>query len=281
MLHFTRAAESLYISQPTLSICIQQLEEELKTKLFVRVGRSVQLTETGQVLLNHARLAVEELEAANIEIESMTGLLRGKLTIATLPLYGSRILPPWIDAFRVLHPNVHILVRVSRTEDIESGLLSGAFDLGFSLGPPEHSELNVRELFDDHIVAIVSSQHRLAKKKHLSVSDIESVPLALASHRISASRMVGTYFETLKISPTIAIEQDDGHALLELVKLGGSMTFLPQGTLNDDPELSVLTLPEPGMPTKFVALWTHLSPATNAFLKIATANNVLRDNLTI
>src|SRR5580692_2496904 len=89
LLHFTRAAESLYISQPSLSVHIQQLEEELKTKLFTRVGRHVQLTESGQVLLTSAKHAIGELETAGKQIEAMTGLLQGTLNLATVPLYGS------------------------------------------------------------------------------------------------------------------------------------------------------------------------------------------------
>src|SRR5208283_2621408 len=91
LLHFTRAAESLYISQPCLSIHIQQLEEELKTKLFDRVGRNVRLTAAGEILLVRARHVVEELETAGQEIQAVTGLLRGTLTIATIPLFGSRV----------------------------------------------------------------------------------------------------------------------------------------------------------------------------------------------
>src|SRR5882757_516540 len=97
LLHFTRAAESLYISQPSLSVHIHQLEEELKTKLFGRGARGVHLTETGLVFLEHAKRAVQELEVAEKEIDAMTGLLRGTLTIATVPLYGSKILPGWIN----------------------------------------------------------------------------------------------------------------------------------------------------------------------------------------
>jgi len=267
-LHFTRAAESLYISQPSLSIHIQQLEEELKTKLFARVGRNVHLTQAGQVLLMRARRAVGELEEAGKEIADMTGLLRGTLALATAPLFGSKVMPGWIDAFSLLHPNVHIRVRAARAEEIESGLISGTFDLGFSLAPPEYSEINWKEIFADQIVMAVSKDHPLAKKKDLQASDLQSVSMALPSHKIASSRLIGTYFETVGITPNIVIDQDDGHALLELVKLGGFVTFLPKLAIRDDPDICLLALPESSIPISFAVMWTQLNPASSAFLRI-------------
>ena len=186
--HFTRAAESLYISQPSLSVHIQQLEEELKTKLFVRVGRNVRLTESGKVLLQHARRAVDELEAAGHEIDAMTGLLQGSLNIATVSLFGSKVLPAWIDAFNSRHPNVHLKVKAGRAEDIESGLLAGTIDLGFSLLPAEHSDINIKALIEDHSVLVVAKTHPLAKKKRLDRGDFASLPVALPSHKISSAQ---------------------------------------------------------------------------------------------
>ncbi len=274
LLHFTRAAESLYISQPSLSVHIQQLEEELKAKLFVRSGRNVHLTEAGQVLLASARRAVEELEEAGKTIDGLTGLLRGTLMLATVPLYGSTILPPWIYAFSLRHPTVRVRVRATLAEDIESGLIAGDFDLGFSLAPPEHTELNTKELQADQIMLVVSKDHPLAKKEKLLPEDLESVSMALPSHKISSTRLLGTYFETIKISPNIAIEQDDGNALLELVKLGDFVTCLPRFAIKDDPELRFLSLPDPGIQTSIAAMWTQLNPASTAFLEIVTSKSV-------
>jgi LysR family cyn operon transcriptional activator len=274
LLHFTRAAESLYISQPSLSIHIQQLEEELKTKLFARVGRNVHLTEAGQVLLVRARRAVGELEEAGKEIEAMTGLLRGTLSIGTAPLFGSKLLPEWIDAFSLLHPNVHIKVRAARAEEIEAGLVAGSFDMGFSLAPPELSEINSQVILSDQIIMALSKKHPLAKRKKLEPADFESVAMALPSHKIASTRMIGSYFEAIGITPNVVVDQDDGHALLELVKLGGFVTFLPKEAIRDDPEICLLSLPEPAIPIIFAVMWTQLNPASSAFLEIVTSKAV-------
>ncbi len=270
LLHFTKAAETLYISQPSLSIHIQQLEEELKTKLFARGGgRNVHLTEAGQIFLNRAKRAVEELEEAGQEIDAMTGLLRGNLTIATVPLYGSKLLPAWINTFSLRYPDVHVVVRALRSEEIENGLIAGTIDLGFSLAPAVHPEVTLHKLLDDHIVAVVSKDHPLAKKKKLVPDDLKSIPIAMPSHKISSVSLLPAFFESIGVSPNVTIEQDDGHALQELVKLGGFISFLPKLAMRDNPGLCHLTLPPPGVPMSFAAMWIQLNPASSAFLEIA------------
>jgi LysR family cyn operon transcriptional activator len=266
--HFTRAAESLYISQPSLSVHIQQLEDELKTKLFTRAGRHVHLTESGRILLEHARHALEEIEEAGREIDATTGLLQGTLTIATISLFGSKILPAWVDAFSSSHPNVQIKVRVGRSEDIESGLLAGTFDLGFSLTPCEHPELNVKELVKDHLVVVFSKDHPLAKKTKLEIEDLSTVRMALASNRLSSSRPIGAYLESIGVTPNTVIEEDDGHALLALVKRGNFVTFMLELAVQDEPDLRYLCLPGPGILTGIGAMWTQLNAASSAFLDI-------------
>ena len=81
LLHFTRAAESLYVSQPTLSSHIQQLEKELGCPLFDRVGRRVRLTEAGQLLLDHARKAIREVDVSKEAVAELLGLRRGALRL--------------------------------------------------------------------------------------------------------------------------------------------------------------------------------------------------------
>ena len=93
--------------------------------------------------------------------------------------------------------------------------------------------------------------------------------MALPSHKVSSMRLIGTYFEAIELSPNIAVEQDDGNALLELVKLGGYVTFLPRLAIKTDPELCLLDIPEPGMAMSYAAMWTQLNPASAAFLEIA------------
>lgn len=272
LMNFTKAAESLYVSQPTLSVQIHQLEEELGTELFTRSGRNVRLTESGKVFLARALQAVRELEEGALEIDAIKGILRGNLCVASLPLYGSQILTGWVSAFNAIHPNVCVSVRAIPSEDIEIGILAGTIDLGLTFLPTAHSELNTRDLFRDEIVLVVAKNHRIARKKSLSVDDFVKMDLALPSERMSATRILTRYFEDLKLGSNIIrrMSFDDGHALIEFVKHGKFATFLPRGGVENDPNVAFFELPPPGMPITVGAIWTHLSPSAKVFLQVMT-----------
>lgn len=271
LMNFTKAAEALYVSQPTLSVQIHQLEEELGTELFARVGRNVRLTESGKVFLARALQAVKELEEGSREIDAIKGLLRGSICVASLPLYGSRLMASWLAAFNAVHPNVLIHVRAAPSEDIEAGIISGTMDIGLSFLPVQHSELNSRELFKDEIVLVMSSHHEIAQKDSLQLSDLNNLSMALPSERISATRVLGKYFEEHKIQPNIRMSFDDGHAMIEVVKKGKFVTFLPRWTLKEDSEIRTFPLPSPGMRISTGAVWSHLSASTQALLDLITS----------
>ena len=270
LLHFTKAAEALYISQPTLSTHIQQLEEELGTQLFARVGRNVRLTEAGQLFLVRAQGAVHELAVASEEIGAVTGLLRGSLTIAALPLFSSSYLPKWITEFNSLYPNVHVKARSGASEDVEDGVASGVLDLGFAILPLDHAELNSQELFSDEIALAVSKSHPLAKRKKLEIEDLHGLEIAMPSQRIATARLAKQYFDEHEVHPTVIVEFDDGNALAAMARAGRFGALLPSGAFVNDPEMVCFPLPQGSFRYTSAAIWTHLSPAARAFLDVAT-----------
>lgn len=267
-MNFTKAAESLYVSQPTLSVQIHQLEEELGAELFARTGRTVRLTQSGQAFLARALQAVKEIEEGTKEIDAINGLLRGTICVGSLPLYGSRLLSAWLSTFNQLHPSVYVRVKSNPSEDIEAGILAGDIDIGFSFLPVPHSEINTRQLFRDEIVLVAASKHEISSKKAIKLTDIHALPLALPSERISATRVLGRYFEENGIQPDVRLSFDDGHALIELVKHGKFVTFLPKWAVKDDPQIRTFSLPEPGMHITTGLLWSHLSRPVESLMEL-------------
>jgi LysR family cyn operon transcriptional activator len=267
--NFTKAAESLYVSQPTLSVQIHQLEKELGTELFVRSGRNVRLTQTGRVFLQRAKQAVKELEEGGKEVDALSGLIRGNLTVGALPMFGSQLVAHWFADFNERYPNVNVHGRSAAGDDLELEVLAGRVDIGFGILPLSHAELSFHELFEEEIVVIASKHHALAEHPQLTLDDLREVPMALPSQRISASQAMGKYFEEHYIEPNSVITYDDGHALLQIVLKGKFITFLPGWAVRHHPDLVVLPLPDTGIPIKSAAFWTHLSPAAQAFLEIA------------
>src|SRR5271155_4734082 len=109
-LHFRRAAEALDVSQPTLSQQIQQLEKELGTTLFDRIGKRVGLTVAGETFRHHAQRVLHELDEAQVALLELEGLKRGKLHVGAVQTLNTYLIPPIIARFATLHPEVFLNV---------------------------------------------------------------------------------------------------------------------------------------------------------------------------
>src|SRR5262245_10111909 len=127
--HVTRAAEELHIAQPSLSKQIQVLEAELGVVLFDRVGRRVELTDAGQLLLPYARRALREVADARIALRQWSNLGQGQVTIGAPPTVGAHLLPQALAAFHQLYPGIGLALREMGAARLAALLDAGTIDL--------------------------------------------------------------------------------------------------------------------------------------------------------
>src|SRR5688572_23063692 len=165
LLHFSRAADELYVSQPSLSLQIGKLEAELGTALFHRQGRRVSLTDAGQALLPLAERILEQEAEARRVVQQVAGLERGRLSLCALPALDQHLLPPWLARFRREHPGIDLRVRELRpARAVAQAVLSGQADLGFVHLPCEMDGLTARPLLEDGMALVVPEGHPLAAR---------------------------------------------------------------------------------------------------------------------
>jgi LysR family cyn operon transcriptional activator len=270
LLHFTRAAESLYVSQPTLSSHIQQLEEELGCPLFDRLGRRVRLTEAGQLLLDHARNAIREVELSKERIAELHGLLRGTLRVGTTHVFSQYLIPISLAAYIAAYPNIHVLVQWCSSPELERSVLTGTVDLGLAFLPPESDEIEYEVLLSDEVVLVVSNQHPLAARAAVSISELGDLPLVLLSAGLNTRRLVDVRFAKENISPKILLEMNDIPALLTIAETGNAGTFVSRRLVVAHPDLHPISL-RPKLVRSAGILrrkGVHLSPAARAFLEV-------------
>jgi LysR family cyn operon transcriptional activator len=270
LLHFTHAAESFYISQPTLSIHIQQLEEELGLPLFNRIGRNVRLTEAGNVFLDQARKSVRELDIAMEEIADMKGLKSGTLRLTALLLFGQEILPTWLAKFNCSYPNIQIMLKTGPSEQLEEELLAGQVDLALSFVPPSSEDLAYEKLFTEQIFFVVGEQHPLAGLAEITLSELSTTPLAVVSNRTAARKVLDRVFAEQKLEPKIMIEIDDLQALLKIAGAGNVGTLLGRLAVRKYPNLRLIPIADASITLDFGVLWhkhVHLSPPARTFLE--------------
>lgn len=230
--HFTRAAESMHVSQPALSQQIKKLEAELGAPLFDRLGRGVELTEAGELLLPRVRRVLSELDDAETAVEELRGLQRGTVRLGTVQTTGEYLIPDAVSRFHEAHPNVNVSVEERSAPGIERGLQEGALDLGIGFVTGEQNGLDVSPLFDESLVVIVGRDHPWSHRSTLPVSALEERPLVLLPEGYCTRRLVDRAFQSAGVQPTVRLELNSIAGILQTVKKTGAATILPRLTLS-------------------------------------------------
>ncbi|MBM7585516.1 LysR family transcriptional repressor of citA [Bacillus pakistanensis] len=158
--HFRKTAELLFISQPTVTVHIKQLEKELGVQLFQREGKKVKLTEEGRRYLKHAKNLMEVYESGMADLQTHSQGYTTKLSIAISPLIADTILPYALKKYLDKHPEVEITVKIIESEEIEKSVLNEEVDIGISCLPSYHSDLENILLYQDKVILVAPHDGR-------------------------------------------------------------------------------------------------------------------------
>lgn len=274
---FTRAAEVLYVSQPTLSQQIKQLEDLLDVQLLDRTGRNVRLTAAGEIYLHHARRALGELDVAKRAIHELQDLSRGSLRLGMTPI-TDYLATPLLDQFNARYPGITVSTLEMPQNDIVASLSEDRVDIGIAFNSTLSTEQSSDEI-DSHILFIetlcltVGKDHPLADEKGpLSKHALEQEPLVLFNTDYALRRHIDSYCLEHGITPPIAMEATSLSAIIEIVRLGRLATILPETIACSQHGFhSVPLLPE--LPRHTISLicrkGTYKSPACRAFGELA------------
>lgn len=178
-LSFTKASEELYVSQPSVTRHIRELETEYGQRLFERTGGRLQLTRAGERMLEHVERILEAYSALEYEMKKMSGELGGTLRIGASTTIAQYVLPRALALFSQDRRQTSIYLRNGNTEEIEQALLAHEIDLGLVEGGSRQRVLNYIPFMKDELVAVVRTDNRLNLPEELSVSDLAAYPLVL------------------------------------------------------------------------------------------------------
>ncbi|MEZ0068370.1 LysR family cyn operon transcriptional activator [Streptacidiphilus sp. MAP12-20] len=270
---FTRAAEALHVSQPTLSQQIKQLESSLRVQLLDRSGRTVRLTDAGEGFVRYAREALRSLSAAERAVLDVHDLSRGTLRLALTPTFTGYLTGPLVAEFHARHPGITVDVRELTQDRIEAALAADELDLGIGFVGAELPDLVSTELFTETLSLVVGPEHPDANRRiPLPVAELGSRQLALLSADFATRRQIDAYFAAHRVSPRIAVEANSVSALVEIVRRGGLATVLPDEIAREQPQLRPVAL-EPPLPSRTVVLMrrdtAYRSAASRAFADLA------------
>lgn len=268
---FTRAAEELRISQPTLSHQVKQLERTVSAQLLDRTGRAVRLTDAGRVYVDYARHALQDLAAAERAVGDLADLSRGSLRLAMTPTFTPYLVGPLAARLHARHPGITLDVREMTQDRIEAALLADELDLGIAFHGAHPAGLTAVELFTETLGLVVGSAHPHAgRTAPLPVAELSGQPLALLSEDFATRVHIDGYFAACGVRPRVAVQADSVNALTEIVQQTPLATVLPDAVTHD-PRLHPVPL-EPALPARTVVLLrrdsAYQSAAARAFTSL-------------
>ncbi len=174
-LHFTRAAEALYISQPAVSAAIQNLEEQYGVRLFHRIGRQIEITEAGKLLQAEAQKIIDQVVLTERGLQELNDLQRGELKLGSSLTIGNYWLPDKISQFKRQYPGISVNCSLANTEEICEGTATGQFDLGLVEGevkPALKTSLEEEIVGSDRLLIVVGKSHPWFERTKISLTEL-------------------------------------------------------------------------------------------------------------
>jgi LysR family cyn operon transcriptional activator len=233
---FTRAAAEIGLSQPTLSQQIHQLETALGVKLLVRGSRACRLTPAGDLVLRHARRVLGDLEALRRSLEDLSGLRRGSLRVAVLPVLARRLLTRVLADFHRDYPEIRLTVLQMTVDEMARALSQGTVELGIGcLGTP--LGLKGELLFSEELVAVFagsddpstppgSGDPEVVSVKELSQRAVIAAPAGYGTRTLMMSAWART-----RMPLVVSLEVEDSATALHAVAMGSGPAVLPESAL--------------------------------------------------
>ena len=241
---FRRAADALYLSQPSVSARIQTLEGEVGVALFHRTARGVRLTNMGQVFLPFAQRSMETLRRGREVLESVRQTSAGILNMATARVIGTYVLPETLQKFQHLYPETNLHIKVGGSLDVLQMVVDEEVQLGLARFM-EHPDVDALHLYDEEAVLVVHPDHSFAKTGVAAMFAVAQEPLILYDPGDPGS----SYFQFINrvcryagVTPKVEMNLDSVEAAKNMVQLGLGISFLPRSGVRQELESGTLTL---------------------------------------
>jgi LysR family transcriptional regulator, low CO2-responsive transcriptional regulator len=225
-LSFTRAAESLFLTQSAVSHQIARMERVLGVTLFARIGRRVELTRAGQTLLAQSRRVFTAIDDAAIAVKQADQPDAGSLRIGASATACQFIVPEALREFRECFPRYTLSIVPGDSPAVSEMILDGSIDLGILIKSERQSKLQFHPLFTDEMGLIASPHHPLSQLKKIRTQDLTDQKLVLYSRSSSTWNLLERQFAKLRLPLRDPIELGSIEAIKELVKLGLGIAVL-------------------------------------------------------
>src|SRR5438105_11139282 len=204
----SRAAQTLFLTQPAITARLKSLEGDLGVELFVRTHRGMRLTDAGRAFLPYAERTIATVDEGRQLLANLRQGTIGALVIAAAPAVSTYVLPRALHAFRTTHPNVRLGVRTGHTEEVLDMVLRGEAHIGVGR-PIHHPDVELTPLFEDEMLLVVSARHPFATRGKISMTELAGERLVLFDRTSSYHELTSSLFRQAGVVPASTLELDN------------------------------------------------------------------------
>ena len=223
---FSRAAESLFLTQPSVTARIQSLEREIGERLFERTGRSVTLTDAGHAFMPHAQRALTAVTEGTDAIEAVRHGDVGSIRIGASSSIATYVLPDVLKRFRETRPRVHVHLTTGNTEEIIEKLLAGEVHVVVTR-LAQHPEIESLHLYNDDLALVVAPAHPFSQKAKVSIAEAGREPFLFFERTSSYHSLIYSMFLRVGVVPESVMELDSMETTKHMVEAGLGIAILP------------------------------------------------------
>jgi DNA-binding transcriptional LysR family regulator len=281
---FSRAAEALYVTQPTVSKMIQQLEQSLELKLLERVGKRFTLTDAGNVVLQRGRALLAMHEEMGVELQDLQQLRRGDLRIGVTQ-QSHAPLAPLLAAYHKRYPQIELKLFEGGSQGIEADLRSGVLEMGTLLDYPSNAgvwqEFDSLPLLTSPMCLLAPKDSAWRGRRSVALNELSDCPFIFYGEGFALNEVIADACLRAGFTPRISGRSGQWDFVASLVRLGMGITLLPKvfcDTLEKG-AFTVARLEQPALDWKLMLAWrrgAHLSFAARAWLELVRSNSGVR-----
>lgn len=217
-LNMTKVAKNMYISQPSISQSIHELEEEVGVKLFDRIGKKLFLTTEGEVFLNYTRRILNLYDEGIKTLNDYSHNSKGKIKIGASTTIGIYILPDIIKSFSEKFPDIEISIIIENTTHIKSLILQNEVDFAYIEGEMKCEEINKEKIWEDELVFICGNNHKWNNINTIKSEELSTEKLIMREHGSGSREIVENYLKSKQIDYNIFLELGNTEAIKRTVE---------------------------------------------------------------